>query len=239
MAGPQLRLYTSEKSRGALVDWCARRANCIQAWTWWNVCSTVTERLVRQSRAVCIMHLPRRYLQELGLKYETVSLDLSKQEHKAEAYLKVGHCLLAPSTKHHACMLHLYKVVACRVQLVDLDIKALCLLAANNLERLRRSTPTARCPLCKMATSCWCAARPVARSVTSSLAVSDSRCFAQGSLPPVPPLFEGLMEAVRHVRRRRAARCCSISWRSMTRRCRRSRTGRWSQIGSSLRTRRW
>jgi glutaredoxin len=45
------------------------------------------------------MHLRGRYLQELGVKYETVSLDLSKQEQKAEAYLKVGHCLLVPSSE--------------------------------------------------------------------------------------------------------------------------------------------
>jgi hypothetical protein len=42
--------------------------------------------------------MPRRYLQELGLKFETVRLDLSKQEHKAETYLEVGDCLLAPFT---------------------------------------------------------------------------------------------------------------------------------------------
>ncbi len=98
--------------------------------------------------------MPRRYLQELGLKFETVSLDLSKQEQKAEAYLKVGHCLLAPSTLGNTmpCMLHLYKVNACHDQRVCWDVKALCLMAASKSERLRRSTPLARCPLCKMAT---------------------------------------------------------------------------------------
>jgi len=77
------------------------------------------------------MQLRGRYLQELGVKYETVNFDLSKQEHKAEAYLKVGHCLLALSCRTNTILafcrcnkVQVYLVVACCGQLVDVDMVA-------------------------------------------------------------------------------------------------------------------
>jgi len=66
------------------------------------------------------------------VKYETVNFDLSKQEHKAEAYLKVGHCLLAPSSRRNSILafcrcikVQVYLVVAGCVQLVGVAMKAL------------------------------------------------------------------------------------------------------------------
>ena len=52
------------------------------------------------------MHPHGRYLQELGLKYETHSFDMSKEEHKAEAYLKVGH-------RMKECITTVYQPTAC------------------------------------------------------------------------------------------------------------------------------